>query len=223
MSEENPTSFHLPESFIKLILQSFSLSRKDRILELGSGEGELAVDLASFTDVNTTPKSINNLIFPKEQYKLIISFEYFHLIPDQKAIVSRCLDALVTNGYLCISWIRFEWESALKSVIEDAYRPYGIKWDDWGYWTCPNLPLIIQAFEGKLSPIEIRTIEIPSRTRLDDIVAHMLSTQKTAHLAIADKDELGRTLGNNFKKRYPTGWTDGNAIYTLAYSTKLNF
>jgi len=130
----------LPEKYIQLIKTRFELSKNDKVIDLGCGSGLLTFALLRFSSKVQGIDSSRELIriarkrdvehriewilCPVEEfdfgcghYKLIISFEAFHLFPDACTIFNRCAIALKPGGFFCVGWVNFEWEIPFKEIM----------------------------------------------------------------------------------------------------------
>jgi SAM-dependent methyltransferase len=234
----------IPDQYIKLIAKNFGLSPLSTILDLGCGAGTLTfallklsqtikgidessemIKLAKQRDINAlinwvcTP--VNNFEFGREQLDLIISFEAFHLFPNPEELISKCSKALKPAGFISIGWVNFEWEEPLREVIWDVCTKYGISFSDWGYWTCPDFPNHIRSSQDLGEVIQKSTL-VPAKSKVQDIVDHMVSIEKASTLTKNEREQLASELTSAIDKVYPTGFSDGMAKYTIAYSQKRN-
>jgi ubiquinone/menaquinone biosynthesis C-methylase UbiE len=233
----------LPEEYVQLIQRCFCITENDMVVDLGSGSGILSFALARFSSnvqgvdvskqmleiarsrdaqrqIHWTCCPVEEFDFGYNNYKLIISFEAFHLFSDFDELIRKCVLALTEGGYLSIGWVEYEWELPLKDVIMNTFSSYGVEWGTWGYNSCPSFSEVIEHSHVNLLPIRREKIEVEVKTYISDIATFLTSIDKAAILNAEKRKELSQELEGNFKKIYSSEWSSGIASYFLSYCKK---
>lgn len=233
----------LPEKYINLIQETFTLQQSDHILDLGCGSGDLTLSLANYSSfvqgVDISKKmicmakekdvqnkvtwhlaSVEDIDLGEETQNLIISFESFHLFPNPVEIIKKCARALRPGGALCIGWRMFEWDIPLKEAVKETFDIYGIDRGTWGRWTCPTFAQEIEASNTGLSALKQKTIAIKTQAPLDVIANHVLNNSRSARISNELKPTLQKALVQAFLQVYPSGKSEGYTTYTIMYAKK---
>jgi ubiquinone/menaquinone biosynthesis C-methylase UbiE len=232
----------LPEKFVNLLMTTFQIKQEERVLDLGCGSGNLALQFATQTDfvegidasrvmiqaaeMNDTQKSVKWIHknveafnFEKNAYKLIYAYEAFHLFSQRRNLIKRFADALKPGGFLCVGWTVYEWDLFLKEEIADTFASYGIYRGEWGLWTCPTFAEDIKAKSNLSKPVR-KDVAVRAQTPIKTIVDFILSNSKSAELNDDLKPIIAKDLTRRFLKIYPSGESDGYAVYSFLYTKK---
>lgn len=234
----------LPEKYIRLIQACFDLKRLDMVVDLGCGAGTLALALTLFSSfvqgldaseamlkiacgrdiqrcVRWVHSSVEKYDFGSNHYKLIMSFESFHLFSDPISLIKKCVVALKPDGYLCVGWVNYEWETLLKDIIVDVFNAYGIGWEDWNYWSCPGFSVLIKESNVGLSDVVTKSIEVEAKTELSAVASYLVSIERASSLGERERQQLAQELEERFRLVTSTKWGGGIACYSLAFCRKL--
>lgn len=233
----------LPEKYIQLIQTCFDLKEYDNIIDLGCGSGTLALALTrfslhiqgldasskmlesarvrdAFNRVQWIHSNVEEFDFGRDLYKLIMSFEAFHLFVDARSLIKKCAKALKPGGYLCVGWVNFEWEIFFKDAIIAIFKAHNIGWEDWNYWSCPGFPVLVKEADAGLSEVVNRRVEVAASTNIRTIASYLVSIERAASLGENEKQCLMQELEDLFGKLSSAGWSSGTAFYSLAYCRK---
>jgi len=235
----------IPSEYLQLLQNTFKLENADRVIDLGCGSGLLTFGLRSFshkiegldesthmielakqldtkTEVAWICKPIQAYSFSQDFYSLIISFEAFHLFPDQHALIKRIHHGLKKGGSFCIGWCIYHWEEELKSIIVETFSHFGISWGEWGYQACPYISKLLR--ESGLSFTELRTDSVAINTTAEvATVAKFLSCiNKALVLKQDERDSLCKLLQERFSSLLHSEFLYGNSTYFLSYVSKLS-
>lgn len=235
----------MPFKYIQLINDSFALTVEDKLIDLGCGSGQLAIALSKVSNhvqgIDSskemiriaksfdTQRSVTWICSPVEQfnfgyniYKLIISFESFHLFPNLNDLFNKCVFGLKNGGFLCLGWCNFFWEQILKDTIIDVFAEFGIEWGQWGYQSCTNISDIVNHNMKGLSYITFKSILTETKTNIQQIALYLSTIDKTADLQNKTRMMLTRNLEIKFRKILQSEEIAGDSLYYLAFCTKYN-
>jgi ubiquinone/menaquinone biosynthesis C-methylase UbiE len=234
----------LPEDYINLIQRTFELDQRDKVIDLGCGSGSLTLALARYSSdvcgvdasqemlriaksrdvqerVRWLYNSVEKLDLGKNLYKLIISFESFHLFPAHTELIRKSALALKPGGYFCVGWANYEWEEPLKDIIVKVFASHGITWKDWEYWSYyHDLPELVECSNQDFCPLNWEKVEIQSETHINDIATFLVSISKAASLSPEERKHLAQELEREFKNIWPSEHSDGNASYSIIFYRK---
>ncbi len=236
----------LPQEYVQLIQRLFNLSEDDMIIDLGCGSGGLALALAQYSShvigldsskemikratgrdvhkrVNWQCRPVERMGLGNNIYKLIISFEAFHLFPNPNELIRKCALGLKTDGYLCIGSVIYDWERPLKKAITHIFAACNINFDDWGSWTCSNFSTLIERSGLFFSKVHYKSLDIIARTSIKDIVAFLISMKKVASLTVEERYHLAQELEIGLRRELQSEQSTGIATYSLIYARKHNF
>jgi len=235
----------LPKEYIQLIWMHFNLSKYDRVIDLGCGSGLLTIPLARLSSHVEGLDSSEKLLkiarsrdthkrvrwihspaeefdFGREKYKLIISFEAFHLFNKPEELIRKCSLALKVGGYLCVGWIIYHWEQSLKDIIIDVFASNGIMWGEWGYWSCPKFADLVKHGNFGLSSVVQKTLMVDVSSHIKDIVLYLTSIDIAAPLKPEARVDLAQELETKLRSALSSEWIRGVSLYTIAYSQKVS-
>jgi 2-polyprenyl-3-methyl-5-hydroxy-6-metoxy-1,4-benzoquinol methylase len=223
----------IPDEYCALLMQSLRLGRRARLLELGCGIGEVAIELASqgssivaldasiemlraaqrkpgAGSVQWVNRPVEEYDFGSERYDAVFSYESFHLFPDPPDLVERISCAIVPGGRLGIGWRIASWEDEFKDHIVSTFERFGISLADWGYSTCHDFEAWIAATGtfGKLQRAEVNLASCDS--------VFLASIERTSHLDDADRRRLRAILLEGFE----AGSVDGCLVGATSYGLK---
>jgi trans-aconitate methyltransferase len=232
----------VPAGFLSLLVEEFGLSLDDEVLEIGCGEGSLARALAArVAHVDALDESPSQLesakargdsskiqyiesraqdFFPRRQYKLIISFEAFHLLEDKGTVLRQAMGALVPGGSMCVAWVEFFWERSLYQSFAPAFSHVGI---DWG--TSPNLAALdMRRLAAVADPgLEVAygssSVEVAERFSLDEITNYLLSVSKAQVLSSDRKARLRANMLRQFRENGIADPIEGQSRYVIHFLT----
>lgn len=132
----------IPEDYTSFINKLFQINIKDNVIDLGCGSGEIALFLAKtgarVTGIDISKKMIsiaksqdaekkvvwrigdvNRFKFNKNHYKLIFSYETFHLFSNTEKLLNKVAKSLNSDGYFGIGYCIYNWEEKLyKDILE---------------------------------------------------------------------------------------------------------
>ena len=234
----------LPDKYIQLLITTFNIESNTKIIDLGCGSGDLAIAFSKFSsfiegiDISKTMiemakkkdennkvtwihKPVDDFEYGENNYDLIISFESFHLFPNQKELIRKCVNALKPGGSLCLGWRTFAFDYKLKTVMEESFAKYNLNYG-WGYWTCDNFPSIVSNFKHELSLLHKKNIYIKSKISNETMLTYLLNVSNAAYLEDKLKKKITIELSKGISKIYPSGKGIGNDEYTIQYCTKIN-
>ena len=233
----------IPEEFARLIYETFQITKNDNVIDLGCGSGEIALILAR-TGANVTGidlsknminmakahdsekkvfweiGDVNEYEFKNNYYKLIISFESFHLFNNAKHLINRITRSLVNNGYFCIGYCIYNWEDTLYKDILDVLSYNRIFLQNW-FIQKPDYinniistnPLLMLSFPNK------RYTSIVETWTVKEIVDFITSTSIFLNKDI-DIEKIKQELFDLINKRYGINFV-GETKYCISYSQKL--
>jgi ubiquinone/menaquinone biosynthesis C-methylase UbiE len=248
MFDEVAEAYHtstppLPSEYIELMRETFNLQRLDNILDLGCGSGLLTFPLAEISRnvqgldssvellrlakqadssdrVEWILASVENFQFPSNRYKLIISFESFHLFPQKDELVGRISQALTEAGFFSIGWCDYHWESPFRDVIIQTFSEHGITWGEWGYQSMPELKSIITN-SPKLGPFCTKSIIVNDQcNKVGDIAEYLVSIEKSFRLSSSDRIKLQQKLKARFFDIAGGSVVRGKSQYSIAYTQR---
>jgi SAM-dependent methyltransferase len=230
----------VPRIYVKLIRDTFGIEGPDRVLDLGCGTGWLTFPLAGLSrfvegldcsrrmlaiarkrdekeSIRWTCQSAEEFQVPCNSYKLIISFESFHLFSDQAKILAKCLRGLSANGHFAIGWCDFFWEPDFRGIIVDVFQRFGIHWGEWGYQSYPDFPTIATATRVPLSPLHVRSVEVNSISRVSRVALYLANVGKSASLGAGYREALARDLEAQILRRTGTDRIEGISTFNLKF------
>jgi SAM-dependent methyltransferase len=235
----------IPQSYITLLKETFNIKQTDRIIDLGCGSGNLTLALAeksSFVQgvdasgvmlalakkkdkdkkVTWTHRAVEELDLRVDRYNVIIAFEAFHLFSNKQQLIQRCARALKQGGVLSIGWALYEWEASLNKIIENTFAKYGSPLYEWGNWSCPAFVQDIKTGLEGFTPVSQKEIRIQSCTPVDLIIEFLfnISFSQTYTLHAEQKFQIIKELKRQFLQVYPSGVSEGDSKYIIAYSRK---
>lgn len=234
----------IPQKYIELVLQTFDIKQENSILDLGCGSGNLAIELAKKTedvtgiDISKTmidlakkndiekkvkwiQMPVEHFDFKKEKYDLIISYESFHLFSNKAKLIKDCANALKSGGTLCVGWTMYSFDYLLKDTIKEVFSNHGVSWDDWGAWTCPDFPDLIEESKVSLSKVKKKKIKVKARISTEKIIDYLLSVSKTATIHNKLKTKISHELSDKVMDIYSTGESIGYDEYSIMYCKKI--
>jgi len=234
----------LPHEYIELIRRSFDLKESDTVVDLGCGSGLLTFALAQFSSrvqgLDSSPeliriarqRDVHNRIdwivcpieifdFVHDHYKLIISFEAFHLFQNPVEVIRKCALALKPGGFFCVGWMSFEWEVPLFVVIRNVFAEYGINWGEEANLARLNLSRLVEDSNADLSPVTEEAVALVARSHIKRIATYLASTQRALALKAYERELLADELELHFRKVLSSEWIEGMATYSIAYSRKV--
>lgn len=233
----------MPKKYCRLIQTRFALSENDRIIDLGCGTGLLTLELSNFSKsvegidvslnmikiaqnrdkdnrINWIYSSVDDFDFGREKYSLVISYESFHLFNDANNLVKKCTYGLQPDGFLCVGWCSFQWEDTFRDIIIDIFKSFGIEWGKWSFQRCINFFSAVESMNKYLLPIVEDTVEVQTKTNIQNIAKYLGSIEKSAALETDVRIALINELKDAFKKLISSEWIDGVTTYSLAYTRK---
>lgn len=233
----------VPAGFLSLLAKEFGLSHDDAVLEIGCGEGSLARALATHVaHVDALDESSSQLesakvqgdsskiryiesraqdFCPHRHYRLIISFEAFHLLEDKDTVLRRAMAALVPGGSICVAWVEFFWERSLYKSFATAFSHAGI---DWG--TSPNLAALdLRRLAAVADPgLEVAdgssSVEVAERFSLDEIANYLSSVSKAQALSSDCKVHLRANMLRQFRENGIADPIEGHSRYVIHFLRK---
>lgn len=235
----------VPKQYIQLIHESFEINKHDKVVDLGCGAGLLTFPLSEFSNsvigvdssnvliniarirdvhqrIAWIHKSVENFHFEDNTYKLLISFDAFHLFSDQADIVRKCLSALKSGGFFSVGWREFEWEFSpvVKEIVGAFFGDFRDNyWDDW---FLPKFAKLLDNSNISSSTLRKKTIEVESSTKAEDIVAYLFSSSLISNFNKVDRVEMKQELEERLTKSLPTGGKSiGISRYSLVSCVKL--
>lgn len=236
--------FPLPKEYVDLVRQHARVGPNDYVVDLGCGSGLLTFPLVEISSCVIGVDSSKDLIaiasrrdvehrirwicspveqfcFGDQQFAAILSFEAFHLFPDQGTLIGRCARGLRTGGCLGIGWCTYHWEQLLKDSIVEVFARHGITWGQWGYQACTHLKDLVRGYGVRLSPIEVHEVAVKGTSDVRRIADYLTCIEKTSTKDDAERRELARELEASFLTIVGEQSLSGLSIYVLAYATKL--
>lgn len=233
----------LPEAYIHLIQMRFGLTKNARVLDLGCGSGLLTFALARFSSqvhgvdssreligiareidrqkrIRWTHSPVEKFDFGQNRYKLIISFEAFHLFPNPDKLIMKCALALVAGGHLCVGWANYQWEIPFKEIIVDVFAFHGISWGERANLSGVDLASLVKSSEASLSAVVQETIAVEASSHVRQVATYLASIEKAAQLEADARAQLAQELEDRFKRALSSEWVGGIAQYSLAYCRK---
>jgi SAM-dependent methyltransferase len=228
----------IPDEYCTLLVQSLRLGRRARLLELGCGIGEVAIELASqgssivaldasfemlraaqrkpgAGSVHWINQPVEECDFGSERFDAVFSYESFHLFPDPLDLVERIGRAIVRGGRLGVGWRIASWEDEFKDHIVSTFERFGISLADWGYSTCHDFEAWIAA-AGMFGRLQRAEVNLASCDSADDAATFLASIERTSHLGDADRRRLRAALLEGFE----AGSVDGGLIGATRYGLK---
>jgi ubiquinone/menaquinone biosynthesis C-methylase UbiE len=232
----------LPEEYINLIQSRFSLRNDDRIIDLGCGTGKLTLDLARFSrqveGVDISQKMLNLALihdvtrevswiccpiekfdFGIDRYKLIFSFEAFHLFQNAKEVIKKCAFGLNKGGFLCIGWVEYGWEPILKDAIIKVFQSNGIEWGEWGYQSC-NFFLDLAKECKMLSFVTEEYCDVKDKRPVSDVAYYLGSIGKAGVLNDDGRKKLIQELIKEFQHILSSDVISHVSRYYLSFCSK---
>ena len=193
-----------PAQYIDLLMTRLAIQHGDAILEVGCGAGGLAAALSdrgltvdaldrstamiafarsahpSHDRVNWINCAAEEWTIPDGRYAAVLSFEAFHLLEDPPSFIRRVerssRDRSIALG---VGWRLAEWEERFATVIVEIFNEFGVPFDDWGYWLCPDLP---KWLGGRWTLVSSDEVVRHTRTGLDQAVGFIKSIERASHL-----------------------------------------
>ena len=232
----------LPESYINLINNTFSILNSHRVIDLGCGTGLLTVPLSEFSDhvqgldmsekmieiargkrthskVNWIHNSSKDFDFFPNTYDLIIGLESFHEFLDLP-FVKKCHRALKNRGALAHGWVNYHWEDVFQEAIIDIFSSMNIFWGDWNYYTCPNFPNLLEKIENGFTDAQHLYVDVIESTKIDKIALYLVSIDKVANLSQQERERLKQSLNSKLRKIINNDEVVGSSRYNLRYAFK---
>ncbi|HSW88970.1 MAG TPA: class I SAM-dependent methyltransferase [Candidatus Saccharimonadales bacterium] len=229
----------LSPKYIKFLQKTFDIKSEDKIIDLGCGSGDLALELSKYSTfvegidiskdmikmaeekdthnkVKWINKSVDRFDLGKNKYDIIISFESFHLFPNQVKLIKRCAKSLKAGGILCIGWRMFAFDMPLQHALEETFAEYNVPYE-FGYWTCPNFPEICLQAKTDLSTLRKKTMNVKTRVANEVIMKYIFNLSNSAHLREDLKKKLSQSLWKKMLKIFPSGECIGYDQYTIMY------
>lgn len=234
----------LPEEYIQLIKTCLRLGEHEKVIDLGCGSGLLTLPLSRFSasvqgldssarlleiaralDIERRVQWIHSpaeeFDFGHDCYRLIISFESFHLFSQPGELIKRCASALKMDGHLCVGWVNYHWELPLRDVIVDVFASNGIPWGEWGYQACSQLTEVVKQTAAALSRVVQETVKVEASSHVRDVASYLACIEKAASLNTEARKRLAQELETEFRIVLSSEWTSGASLYSVAYSKKL--
>ena len=223
--------------------ETFQINSRSRVVDLGCGSGDVALSFAQRTPfvegvdssrsmidmakrkkgvspVTWTHMPVQEFDFGHEQYDLIFSYESFHLFPDKKEIIKKSASGLKKGGVLGVGWAMYAFDYPLKDSIEEVFAKNDSPWENWGEWTCPDLPRLVKEANVDLSAPQQRTTLVPARMPTPKILEYLFNVSKTASLDEEVKTKISRELTDKVAEIYPSGESVGFDEYSVLYFVK---
>ena len=133
----------IPHAFGELIQREFNLHTDDRVIDIGCGSGNLTFLLKEYSlnvdgldastaflrlarkrdkcrSINWLTQRVEEFDFGNHKYRLVISFEAFHLFQQRDKLVRNIWQGLIDGGVFCVGWVAFHWETLLFHIIVDV-------------------------------------------------------------------------------------------------------
>lgn len=231
----------LPQKYIDLILNEFGIKSKNRVLDLGCGNGLLTfpisevcknvvgLDISLNMIANAKKKDITNTIkwiqmdvlkysFPYMYYDLIITYESIHLFPNIESVVKKCEKSLKSGGFLCMGWCYYNWELVIEKEIVDIFNKYGVIWGEWSYQKFEQFSELIKFFPN-FSQTKEKHISVYEEWSTNDIVNYITSISKVLDLDGSIINSIKQDLENVLRQKYGDCFI-GNTEYCIRYSQK---
>jgi hypothetical protein len=183
---------------------------------------EIAGQQDTKNEVTWICKPVQEYNFVQHTYSLIISFESFHLFPDQSLLIKRFYSALQKGGFLCIGWCQYNWEEMLKSSIIEIFKRFGILWGEWGYQAFPDFPRLLKQSRLSFTPLKTDTVTVITTANVRDIAKYLSCINKALVLKKARRDELCRLLEERFLSLSASEWISGESGYFISYVSKID-
>lgn len=233
----------IPFEYIKLIKNTFMLEASDNILDVGCGSGTITLPLSKTIDnvegidlsknmidiakSNDTYKRVTWCIgdickksLKNNFYKLILSYETIHLIPDKRALLKKFETSLKNDGYFCVGFCIYNWEKALYKDILDIFNLYNIKISNWFFQKAEDIITIFDNKEiSQMSPIKERSIKIQECWNAVEISNYIVSTSIFLDTETKIVNNIKSELTNMIINKYGYYFT-GESEYIIKYSEK---
>jgi ubiquinone/menaquinone biosynthesis C-methylase UbiE len=217
----------------------------DTIADLGCGDGELAfqlsgsvgaviaidssrkmIDLAkkrNASNIVCVYSDVNEFNWVTGLYKLVVSFEAFHLFDKKEDLLKRVTVSLIKGGFVCIGWANYGWENLIQTDrINNIFDAFGIDWkQDWDFWSFPEFSQHMSLYQPEFSLPDIQKLEIATEMKTSQIAAYLTSTSKVSHLDKLMRMRLKQELKTELDKMVPLEKWTGTTTYNLCYSQKL--
>jgi len=208
-----------PQEFINLLERKLNLKVDDVILDIGCGSGFLTLPLSEISDnVEGLDLSKNMLSIAssrdilgkilwiqadvgtfdlgQNKYKLVLSFEAFHLFNDQRQLVQRIFQSLIPGGYFLVGWTEFFWESCLYKVIERCFYDVGLVWGPSYNPAIMDIPTLVKEDKDIISEPREMSVRVWDVTRVTSIAKFLSNINITQDLPIGHRRKLENNLIN---------------------------
>lgn len=233
----------LPDEYVRLVQKTCGLTSSDRVIDLGCGTGRLTLPLARISkhveglDISARMLDVarkrddrslvrwhhaaaSDFEFGESTYKLIISYESFHLFPEPQDLVRRSAVGLHRQGVLAVGWMHYEWESLLKEAIVYTFAAHGLSWGEWGYQSCRGFPLEVEKCPA-LTPVSEQSVTRSSTSTIEEVADLLTSIDKALSLPNARRQALREDLLIAFRKLTKGGLVAGDIAYCLAFARRV--
>ncbi len=207
----------VPDSFLRLLLTRLGVIQGSSVVDLGCGSGRLALSLArrgaqvigvdcsrvslAIAKRRDTGNLVEWVLSAAENFRplsvpvdAVLAFEAFHLFANPQQVVSNVAQYLRRAGTFTVGWSEYHWESKLRESVARIFSEFGFPFSDWGYWTCPGFPRLLERSSGAFTRATLRVCEVRESISVRDIAAFLVSIDKTAHLPRLLRRKLMRAL-----------------------------
>lgn len=238
-------TIEIPKQYVDLIINTFDLSSKDKVLDIGCGAGSIALPLSKvIIDICGIDKSIkmieiarrkdyNNNIhwivgdvfdqnFKANNYKLILIYETLHLFSSVERLMKKIIPAIQYGGYLCMGFCVYNWEKIIYEDIIQVLERNGIHLDNWFFQDTEKFKNSLEDNHNiNMSKMKEKSIEVNQIWTAESIAQYITSISIFAscsrYKAKKIQDEITTTISAKYGNIF-----DGYSQYYIRYAQKVS-
>lgn len=234
----------LPTEYVSMLAECLGLGSGSRVIDLGCGSGLLSLQLASLgptvTGVDVSAEmlrlarsadkkrrvdwvqaDVSSMDYGDEQYDVAISFESYHLFPNDCNLLRKLSRGVKHGGFIAIGWRNFEWEDAFAPVFVDVFNKFGIEWGRLGYQDSPEFEGHAAALRGVLNGPAVNRVKVAASTSVESVARFLASISKASVLSRSERQEVVHDLTEGFTEVSGGPAYGGFAEYFIKYYTRV--